>query len=212
MQTIPPMLIHRCLPGVLSLQSVLVVAGGVAQLRVLSFLSTVEIFKPDVSQWYKTSPLPTACYSISTVAIGDTCYALGGYKHPLHLSQVLCTSVVDLLCNAVPADQTTHSSSSDTQSAWKTLPNTLTYRPAAAVLAGNLLAIGGFERYEGGALMKKVYMYSPSIHSWIYISDLPTPQAMTAVATVSSTEILVIGGWDGGRVNTVYKATLHLKL
>ena len=99
--------------------------------------------------------------------------------------------------------------SSDTQSAWKTLPNTLTYRPAAAVLAGNLLAVGGEEISKGGDDMKEVYMYSPSTNSWIYISDLPAPRSDTTVAVLSSTEVLVIGGWDGCAVDTVYKGTLH---
>ena len=53
-------------------------------------------------------------------------------------------------------------------------------------------------------------MYSPSTNSWIYISDLPAPRSYTAVAVLSSTEVLVIGGWDDGRVNTVYKGTLTL--
>jgi N-acetylneuraminic acid mutarotase len=83
------------------------------------------------------------------------------------------------------------------------------------VLAGNLLAIGGDETSKGGAAKKEVYMYSPSTNSWIYISDLPAPRSLTAVAVLSSTEVLVIGGWvdgwEGGRVNTVYKGTLHLK-
>ena len=107
--------------------------------------------------------------------------------------------------------QTNHSGSSDTQSAWKTLPNTPTYRPAAAVLAGNLLAIGGDETSDGGAAKKEVYMYSPSTNSWIYISDLPAPRSLTVAAVLSSTEVLVIRGRDGGSVNTVYKGTLHLK-
>ena len=84
------------------------------------------------------------------------------------------------------------------------------------MLAGNLLAIGGKETSSiGGADKKEVYMYSPSTNSWIYIIDLPAPRSYTAVAVLSSTEILVIGGeCDGGRsrVNSVYKGTLHLKL
>ena len=148
---------------------------------------------------------------ISLVAIGNTCYALGGYggSHR-YLNQALYASVDDLLGNAVPANQTTHSGSSDTQSAWKTLPNTPTYQPAAAVLAGKLLAIGGKEKSEGGADMKKFYMYSPSTNSWIYISDLPAPRSFTAVTVLSTTEVLVIGGRDGIKVNTVYKGTLQL--
>ena len=201
-QTIPPIPTARHSPGVLSLQSALVVADG------SSYTAAVEIFKPDTSQWYKTDPLPTACLDISLVAIGNTCYALGGYNGS-HLNLALYASVDDLLRNAVPANQTTHSGSSDTQPAWKMLPSTPTYRPAAAVLAGNLLAIGGKETSEGGAPKKEVYMYSPSTNSWIYISDLPAPRSFTAVAVLSSTRVLVIGGGnERERVNTVYQGTL----
>ena len=60
---------------------------------------------------------------------------------------------------------------------------------------------------------QEVYMYSPPINSWIYINDLPVLRSCTAVAVLSLTEILVIGGWgDGGKVDTVYKGTLHLNL
>jgi N-acetylneuraminic acid mutarotase len=198
----------RYFPGVLSLQSALVVAGGDTS----TYSDIVEIFKPDTSQWYRTDPLPTACSNISLVAIGNTCYALGGYNDSC-LNQALYASVDDLLGNAVPANQTTHSGSSDTQSAWKTLPNTPTYRPAAAVLAGNLLAIGGNGTSGGGADKKAVYMYSPSTNSWIYISDLPAPRSRTTAAILSSTEILVIGGRDGAdMVDTVYKGNLCMKL
>ena len=80
------------------------------------------------------------------------------------------------------------------------------------MLADNLLAIGGKGASYGGADKKEVYMYSSSTNSWIYISDLPAPRSDTVVAVLSSTEILVIGGWDCGFLNTVYKGTLHLKL
>ena len=206
-QTIPPMPTARRSSAILSLQSALVVAGGSRGFRV--YTDAVEIFKPDTSQWYRIDSLPVGCCLIPLAAIGNTCYALGRYKDPSHLNQALYASVDDLVRNAVPANQTTHSGSSDTQSAWKTLPNTPTYRPAAAVLAGSLLAMGGLETSEGGADMKEVYRYSPSTNSWIYISDLPTPQSRIAVAVLSSTRVLVIGGIGGReRVNTVYQGTL----
>ena len=204
-QTIPSMPTARDSPGVLSLQSALVVAGGNIPSYYYTCTATVEIFKPATSQWYRTNPLPTACCDIPLVAIGNTCYALGGYDR-VDLNQALYASVDDLLGNAVPANQTTHSGSSNTQSAWKTLPNAPTYRPAAAVLTGNLLATGGF----GKAAKKEVYMYSTSTNSWIYISDLPAPQSTIAAVVLSPTEVLVIGGREGGGVNTVYRGTLHL--
>ena len=169
-QTIPLMPTARSFPGVLSLQSELVVAGGYPP-----HTAAVEIFKPVMAQWYNTDPLPMVYDGISLVAIGNTCYALGGYNgSSSHLNQALYASVDDLLGNAVPADQTTHNGNNETQSTWKTLLNTPTYRPATTVLAGNLFAIGGDETSEGGADMKEVYMYSPSTNSWIYINDLAT--------------------------------------
>ena len=190
---IPPMPTARDCPGVLSLQSALVVASGNTD---EDTTNVAEIFKPDTSQWYSTDPLTSACCDISITCVGNTCYALGGYMSPSRLNQALCASVDDLLHNAVPANQTTHSGSSDALSAWKTLPNTPTYRPTAAVLAGNLLTVGGTETSQLaiGAVKKEVYMYSPSTNSWIYFRDLPEPRSNTTVAVLSSTEILVIGG------------------
>ena len=56
-QTIPPMPTARYSPGILSLQSALVVAGGYT----LSYIDAVEIFKSDTPQWYRTDPLPKPC-------------------------------------------------------------------------------------------------------------------------------------------------------
>jgi hypothetical protein len=152
------------------------------------------------------------------------CYALGGCINSIQFKEALYASVDDLLGNAVPANQTTHSGSSDTQSAWKTLPNTPEYRSAAAVLAGNLFAVGGQETYEFGMSPSKseIYMYSSFTNSWRLVSDLPAPRSGPLIVVLSPTEILVIGGMIGGRigdwfgsnvriVNTVYKGTLHLK-
>ena len=214
-QTVPPMPTARHSTGVLSLQSVLVVAGGDISDIEYDYADEVEIFKADTSQWYRTDRLPKRHCSISPAIciIGNTCYALGGCRYPTSLNQSLYASVDDLLRNAVPANETTYSGSSDTLSAWKTLANTPTYAPISAVLAGNLLAIGGKETPLGGAVKKEVYMFSPSTNSWIYISDLPEPRSYAAVAVLSSTEILVIGGWcDMSRVSTTYKGTLMLKV
>ena len=206
-QTIPPMPTARWSVSVLTLQSALVVAGGAS-----SYTNVVEIFKPDTSLWYRTDPLPRPCCDASLMAIGNTCYALGGYRHPTYLNQALYASIDDLLGNAVPANskqQSTQRSSSDTQSSWRALPNTPTYEPAAVMLAGNLLAVGGKETSYGGDDKKEIYMYSRSTNSWIYVGDLPAPRLTTAVAVLSPTKFLMIGGWSqGARLNTMYMGTL----
>ena len=165
-QTVPPMPTARDSPGILSLPLTLVAAGGDVSGEESHIIRTdaVEIFKADTSLWCKTDPLPTPCYDVSLTIIGDVCYALGGVGEAYTcLNQAHYASIADLLQNAVPARQ---SSSRDApQSAWKRIADTPTYQPTAAVLAGNLLAIGGRKTSEGGADMKEVYMYSPSAQS-----------------------------------------------
>ena len=59
-QTIPSMPTARSCAGVLSLQSALVVLGGGTGTYTVSHIDVVEIFRPDMSQWYKTCLLYTS--------------------------------------------------------------------------------------------------------------------------------------------------------
>ena len=153
-QTIPPMPTASNSAGVLSQHSALVVAGGLIPSE--DYTNIVEIFKPDTLQWYKTDLLPTDSCAMSLVTIGNTCYALGGYKSPSYLNQVFSASVDDLLCNLYQPTRHLYLTvvavtfSHDESSAWKILPNTPTCNPASAVLAGNLLAVGGKETSSFG--------------------------------------------------------------
>ena len=211
-QIFPPMPTARSSPGVLSLQSALVVAGGMLQLN--KYTAIVEIFKPDTSQWYRTCALPTGNFAetLQLVAIDDRIYTLGGSD----LNQMFVASVDDLLHYAVPAtaNQISHIASHEAnfKSAWKMFCKTETYAPAVSVLAGNLLTLGGG---IGFGMSTSVYKYSPSTNSWDHICDTPFRQAGAAVAVLSSMEILVIGGWldyDRDRLNFVYRGTLQFKL
>lgn len=150
-QTIPPMPTSRVYPSVLSLKSHIFVIGGYSP----SYTAAVEIFKSDVSQWFKADPLPKACCDMSSIAIDDIIYSLGGYKHPLHLSQAVCAPISDLLHSAVSADDSVQSEISFTKSIWKKLHDTPTYEPAAAMLGGKLLAIGGTDKAKREEIEKK---------------------------------------------------------
>ena len=214
--TIPPMTVQRFTVGksnVLSFQSALVVTTcNRYKQRVIII---VNIFKPDTSsQWYTTHitlPPGSNISHLSLVAVDDTCYLLGGHKVPLlYLFQALYATIDDLFHKAVPAHEYDIAHDVyDSHSLWKTLPDTPTDQPIAAVLAGHLLAVGGKEISTERADTKKVYVYSPSCNAWIYMSDLPTPRSNTIIAVLSSTEILVIGGtYRDNEVATVYKGTV----
>ena len=197
----PPMPTAKSTMPAVSLPSaaIAIIGGGTKS----GDTNTVEIFRPDTLQWYKTGCIQKACCAISAVSIGNTCYALGGYNDPQRLNQAFCASVDDLLSNAVPVDMP----ATTTNDIWKNLPNTPTYQPVAAVLNNNLYTIGGLDRVDGHVAQKAIYMYNVASNQWIYADELPNPLVGTSVAMLSTTEILVIGGWNGDRVKTVYKGT-----
>ena len=198
-----PMPTARYFPGVLSLDTALIVAGGEITTKRTTFfgrtsnvttqLDVVEIFKSDTLQWYQTNPLPRVSCKLSLVAIDNTCYAMGG---SFILSQALYTSVDDLLGNAVPANQTTHSGSSDTQSAWRRLPYTPPDEPTAVVVAGKLLIIGRRSRDFDSYSDDEIYVYVTSTNSWAYCGnlELPVHASDIAVSALSPIEILVVAG------------------
>ena len=205
--TIPPMPTARDNPGVLSLESAILVAGGDT---VSGVCASVEIFKLNTSRWYVTERLPTPCCELSLVTIGNTCYILGGFNYPTYVTQALHASIDDLLSYAIPDDD--FHMPLQQGSVWKYLPNTPLYEPAAAELAGNLLAIGGKETDKGSTDMKEVFVFSTSSNSWVYVGDLPAPRSCIAIVQLSPVELLVIGGWCDGSTNTVFKGILHINL
>ena len=201
---LPPMQTAKSTMATLSFRSAIATIGGATK---NGNTNVVEIFRSETSQWYKTSPIPNACSAISAVCIGDNCYVLGGYNDSLRLNQALYASVDDLLSNAVPADATINYGNADHTVTWKKLPNTPTYQPVAATLNESLFTIGGLDAVNGIVAQKAVYTYDPVNNLWIHLDDLPGPLVGTNTAMLSPTEILLIGGWNGDRVKTVYKGT-----
>lgn len=206
---IPPMPTARCIHGVLSLQSALVVAGG--QINSFddsdSYTNSVEVFKLDEKQWYRAKPLPVCLFNMSLVLLHGTCYVIGGYRDRV-LCQVYFITVEALLNNTVHADQTTDY----LDGIWNTLhactPNS---QPAAVALAGYLLTIGGTSKDADELPQKEVYIYSPSSSTWDPISCLDTSREICTAIGISSLEILVIGGWtpEDGDKKTVVKGRLQ---
>ena len=212
-QTIPPMLTARAMQGVFSHGSSLLAMGGVTD-EVDDISGVCEIYKSDISQWYTCSAgqLPTPCANMSPVAINNTCYAIGGYKgtssDPCPTNLALKASIDDLLHHFVSVNTATEQEKYTQSSSWKTLANTPMYSSKAVVINGQLISVGGLSSADLNDEMcsGKVYMYSASSDSWIYISDLPSPKAYHLCVALSSMEILVIGG----NTNSVYKGTLDI--
>ena len=209
-QSIPPMPTARHSPAVLSHHSTLTVAGGNTG---HGHTAVVEVFSKETSQWHTTEPLPFRWDFASSLLINNSWYLLDGRTEGENYSnRAVCAHIDLLLQKALPRDQASTDRDSTNNSAWEVLPNTPHYAPAAATFGAALLAVGGSttNKYPLNP-QTAVHVYSPCTNAWIHISDLPAPRLFPATAMLSSTELLVIGGQNNGRQNSVYKGLLRIE-
>ena len=202
-QSIPPMPTARDSPAVLSHHTTLTVAGGTTG---HARTSVVEIFREETSQWHTTEPLPFRWDYPSSVLINNRWYLVGGgAEEEKYSNRAVCAHIDLLLKKALSHDQ----ASTDRNSAWEVLLNTPHYRSAAGTFGASLLAVGG--NTTTSSPQTAVYAYSPCTNAWIHISDLPAPRVKAAIAVLSQTELLVIGGLDNGKQKSVYKGLLRIE-
>ena len=208
-QSIPPMPTARDSPAVLSHHSTLTVAGGHTG---HGYTAVVEVFREETSQWHTTEPLPFRWYNPSSLLINNRWYLLGGAAEGENSNRAVCAHVDLLLQKALPRDQASTDRDSTNNSAWEVLPNTPHYVPATATFGASLLAVGGTTTNNiPPNPQAAVHVYSPCTNAWIHISDLPAPRMWTATVMLSPTELLVIGDWNNGKQNSVYKGLLRIE-
>ena len=212
-QSISPMPTARYSPAVLSHHSTLTVAGGNSDVFFSTRTAAVEVFREETSQWHTTEPLPFRWENSSPLLINNRWYLLGGAAEGEDYSnRTVCADVDLLLQKALPRDQASIDKDSTNNSAWEVLPNTRYYAPATATFGASLLAVGGTTTSKKTTYgVAAVHVYSPCSNAWIHIDNLPAPRVSAAIAMLSPTELLVIGGWYKGSQSSVYKGLLRIE-
>ncbi len=197
-RTIPPMPTVRDSPAVVSLPTHLIVAGG--RLGSGGYTDNIEIYNISTSQWSETDRLPYACYDQIGIVYNNTVYLMGGCDGN-DLNKV-CAAQVDKL---ISADRHDDGSANKADSVWNTISNTPSYAPSLVTISDTLFAVGG----KDSEATQRIYAYSSSMDSWLYVGDLPSPIAYFATVSLSPTECLMIGGSNNGKEqSTVYKISI----
>ena len=188
-------------PTAINYRSTLVVSGGITDWKTDTYHSTrtnaVEVFQTKTYQWHHAEPLPVAHNSMSCVIVCDTCFLIGGTRSDGASRQAYCTSVSNLISQALPPDHPETSSTpqaSPSPPTWQVLPECPLHYSTATELGGCLLAIGGRDSSKSSS--SAVHMYSPSTNSWERISsgDLPVPQFAAAATQLEGGEVIFVGG------------------
>ncbi len=199
-RTIPPMPTARDSPAVVSLSTHLIVVGGVVGSG--GYTDNIEIYNISTSQWSKTNRLPYACADQRGIVYNNTVYLMGGLD-VVHLNKV-CATQVDKL---ISADRQDDGSANKADSVWNTISNTPSDRPSPVTISDTLFAVGGLD--SEGEATQRIYAYSSSMDSWLYVGDLPSPIAYAATVSLSPTQCLMVGGWNNRKeLSTVYKISI----
>ena len=223
----PPMLTARKMTIAVSWTSptALIVCGGSDKHNVP--MNVVEVYHSRTSQWHAVSPLPFPKSSMTNSAIHDVLYLVGGNEGHILGSYTPESSTKTVLSASIPQLLESCLQSSRTPPVqWQSLsiPDTPNYNSTAASLGGCLLVVGGNTRPNilfPGPSLPSVHAYCPSSSSWVLVGELPQPLAACTTATLSTGELLVMGGqsnqgWSSQRwlsqnwSRTAYKCSLSL--
>ena len=199
-RTIPPMPTARSSLTVVSLPTHLIVAGG--EVGYGYYTDNVEIYNIGTFQWSETDRLPYACcYQIGIVYMNNnTVYLVGGYDGK-NLNKVFAAQINKL----TSADRQDDGSANKADSIWNTISDTPFYRPSPVTISNTIFAAGGLITNKA---TQRMYAYSSSMDSWLYVGDLPYPVAFATTVSLSTTECLVIGGWNKTKLSTVYRISI----
>ncbi len=180
----PNMPTAQWLPAAIGYQQFLVVAGGIDT----SSLTTVEILNSSTKQWSTASPLPIGCHRLTPALVGDTLYLLGGELDSSSNKQVFSISLPAFVSHAT-------STSRAPPPAWEVTDTDLTYSTAVS-LHNSLLAVGGMD--DQGRRSSAISLYNPQTRQWTKVGDVPAALYRVSCTILSSGELLVLGGTDGG--------------
>ena len=210
---IPSLPTARMCPTAVNYKSTIVVSGGITDWKTDTRTTAVEVFQTKTYQWHHAEPLPVAHSNMSCVIVDGTFYLIGGNKSGAASRHAYCTSISNLISQALSPDHPQTSSTSQaspTPPTWHVLPECPLYYFTAAELGGCLLAIGGED--DSDSPSSAVHMYSPSTNSWVRISsgDLPVPRYCAAATQLEGGEVIFVGGRTekDSLTKTVYIGTM----
>ena len=205
--------ITRVFPGILSLPSALIIAGGE---------NSISVYTKETGWYWSNQPLTVSCSDVALVTAGNRCFLLAGnYTKELMQSDwfplSMYISLNDLLYDrnkTVPGRAYEDRNELIYPSyRWKQLPggfDTQANSLVGTVLAGNLVILGKRSQPWNSELK----MFSFMQESWTRIGQLPDDlQIGTAtIAALSSTELLVTGKKEDGLlsvyIGSVYEIVL----
>ena len=202
-QKFPPYPTIRISATVFSYHGYLVVAGGkVTTINNPEKLSVVEVLKAGTKQWFTAASLPYPACSMTATVCRDNLYLIGGFTEDGETKSVLSCSIPALVQssqqpNSLMArikDTLRHSADQGTNAEiWQSspIPDSPVYHPRIVTFRDELMVVGSTLSVIPST---EVWMYDPTLGSWVKVSEVPTARDWSLVAALPGDQLIVIGG------------------
>ena len=215
-ELLPPMPTAREGSAAVTTPTHLIVAGGWTGL-VGDALSVVETLDTNTLQWSSVSSSPEASSSPNMTLCSGQLYLSED-------SKIFSCSVEELLKSRKPASTNSSdsvwtkltdipvpywaslttllksrkpASTNSSDSVWTKLTDIpVPYWASLTTLRGQVLAIGGSDKWGGGTPTGAIHQYNRSTNSWSVIGEMPTPHDHPLLAVLPSHELIVVGGFN----------------
>lgn len=191
--SLPAMSEMRSAATAIAHRSLLVVAGGFSGGVALS---SIEVFGDGSDTWRHAPPLPVPTYFMKSACHRGYWYVAGGQEEGFSISR----ASLDTLCG----------SSESVATVWSGLPNVPFDLCSLAVFGQTLVSVGGKSRT--GQRSSHIQAYCPHSNPWIHIGDMPIEVSVLTTVSLSTGELLVLGGRTNVQdySTAVYRARLVL--
>lgn len=200
---IPSMNIPRMRACVISFKGCLAACGGLEEKTSRSCSSAVEVYQSDKNVWCEVAQLPLPRAALRATIIYKTVYLIGGFHPDL-------TGVSERDCMSIELDNLFQEDSTASR-LWNTdFTHTPYYSSAPANICGSLLAVGGTMNRQTSSVTDAICAHSPIVNKWYHVGNLPVKLSSATSITLSSGELVVLGGRLGEDRNVhVYIGSLE---
>ena len=196
----PDMLSVRSLPGVVSHQEYVIVAGGKSTDNAVH--DDIEVLNwMENSHWRRASiKLPVKMFEFTPI-ISDDHLLIVGYSSSRDVDRGIYWLPVANITASIDGQH-----NSTTSSRWTKLTAATHLHTALVPGSSPPVIVGGWNRRDK-VPTADIKMYDNSDHSWRSVGSLSSPRSYVAVAAVDDNAIVVIGGCTNGGHNADRKSS-----
>lgn len=184
----------RCACSTAASDSHLVVVGGLAG-KTQSYTNAVEILDLSTLVWSTAAPtpIPLTFMSIALCPVSGRLYLTGGLTEQGAVRSVFSCLLDGLLLSSQEDHTSGTEASHDANVVWETITDAPYVRSGCAVVDGRLVTASGLDGDQKTTTC--LHVFDSEANSWSQVGVMPAARSSCSIAVLSSTRVIVVGGY-----------------